>query len=278
MKLNDAYQLTVRTLNHHKIDEAEFKALCLTCSLLDIKNSEFHRNAEHQVDESRLNELLNRLIDGEPLQYVIGKWDFYESEFIVGNGVLIPRPETEELVEEVIRYAGDKKDLIVIDLCSGSGCIGLSIAKKIKQSVVYCIEKSDEAFRYLSMNAENVGQAKIICGDISDQTLISTLPLADIIVSNPPYVRTEELLTLQEEVKAEPKMALDGGKDGLDFYRLINDLWSYQLKPDGKLFLEIGNEQGNDIVKIMQHFGNVKVKKDLYGNDRMAICSFPRND
>lgn len=155
-------------------------------------------------------------------------------------------------------------------MCSGSGCIGLSIAKKCSNSFVYLIEKSAEALIYLEKNAKDIKNVKVIKGDITDISAFNNLEMADVIISNPPYIKSEDLLNLQTEVKKEPSMALDGGKDGLDFYRIINDNWNDKLKEHGKLFLEIGEDQGKSINSVLNNFTDVNVYKDIYGNDRMV--------
>jgi release factor glutamine methyltransferase len=136
---------------------------------------------------------------------------------------------------------------------------------------VFCVEKSKDAFEYLSKNALNVDNVTIVNDDINNDI---DLPLADIIVSNPPYIKSADISTLQDEVKCEPKMALDGGDDGLDFYRIINDKWSAKIKKDGVLLLEIGNEQGSDIKTVLSNFNDVAVKQDIYKNDRIVIAKF----
>lgn len=130
MKLDDAYRFCFAELSDRNIDEADFKSLCLVCGIAGINNSDYPVSKKKIIDKNKLNSALNRLIDGEPLQYVLGKWDFYESEFYVGEGVLIPRPETEELVEKALEVIRNISHPVVYDLCSGSGCIGISIAKK----------------------------------------------------------------------------------------------------------------------------------------------------
>lgn len=269
MKLIDAYNYSVCVLEENNIDEADFKSLCLVCHLDGIKNSQFAFHSDDIVDSSELDNMLAKLKSGEPLQYVLGKWDFYESEFYVGKGVLIPRPETEELVDRVISYATNLAEPVIIDLCSGSGCIGLSIAKKLKSSMVYCIEKSPDAFEYLKRNAQGINNAVIINDDIFNDI---DVPLADIIVSNPPYIKSGDIANLQKEVLFEPEIALDGGEDGLTFYRLINDKWSSKLKNDAALFLEIGNDQGISIKNTLTSFNSVEVIKDMYKNDRIVIA------
>lgn len=267
MTLKEAYSYSVRFLEGNGVDEADFKALCVTCHLAGIRNSEYLNHTKDEVIMSRLAKMLWRLKVGEPLQYVIGKWDFYESEFYVGEGVLIPRPETEELVELALKCAETIERPIILDLCSGSGCIGISLAAKLKNSTVYCIEKSEKALPYLEKNARSFNNVMVIGGDIQKDI---DVPSADMIISNPPYIRSDDLNALPTEVQFEPRTALDGGKDGLDFYRIINDKWHHKLNKNGTLLLEIGNEQGESIKSVLTNFHFIEVKKDMYGNDRMV--------
>lgn len=269
MNVTQAYDYSLLFLKANGVDEPEFKAKNIICEIISVKLGEldFHKN--DFVNTKKLADFLWRLKCGEPLQYIIGKWDFYESEFEVGKGVLIPRPETEELVDEVIKFAKKLNNPVIFDLCSGSGCIGISIAKKIPSSSVYCIEKSEDAYKYLKKNALSVENVITILADINDSF---DLPNADIIVSNPPYIKSGELSSLQREVRFEPEIALDGGVDGLDFYRIINDKWHTRLKKGGKLFLEIGNDQGESIKEALSSFTNINVKKDIYSNDRIVIA------
>lgn len=269
MNVKEAYDYSYSFLKANGVDEADNKALNAVCSVAGIKLSEYQAHKEDFINMKRLADFLWRLKTGEPLQYIIGKWDFYESEFFVGEGVLIPRPETEELVDLVIDYAKGLEKPVIFDLCSGSGCIGISIAKKLPNAFVCCIEKSEDAYKYLERNAENVPNVKCILGDINNDF---DLPSADIIVSNPPYIKSEDMKTLQPEVKKEPSMALDGGEDGLDFYRIINDKWTAYLKDDGRLFLEIGEDEGESIKTVLTSFSDITVKKDLSGNDRMVVA------
>lgn len=272
MILSQAYTYSLDYLNSNSIDEADFKALCVCCQLAGIKNSQFRFHKDDDIPQGELENMLIRLKNREPLQYILGKWDFYESEFYVGSGVLIPRPETEELVELAVDYIGTLGECTVYDLCAGSGCIGLSIAKACPEARVILVEKSRDAFVYLQKNAESVPNAHIVLEDISNTDNFET---ADVIISNPPYIKSDDINALQSEVHFEPKMALDGGVDGLVFYRIINDKWSQLLNKGGRIFLEIGNEQGKDIIDILSNYKNVEVIKDFYGNDRMvlAVCN-----
>lgn len=269
MILADAYSYSLDYLLNNDIDEADFKALCICCHLAGIKNSQFRFHKNDDVQKADLDDMLSRLKQNEPLQYILGRWDFYESEFCVGEGVLIPRPETEELVELAVDYIKTLGECTVYDLCAGSGCIGLSIAKACPDASVILVEKSSDAFVYLEKNANGVPNAKIILGDIRDT---DGFEQADVIISNPPYIKSDDIAPLQSEVHFEPEMALDGGADGLDFYRIINDKWSRLLKRDGRLFLEIGNEQGKAVINVLNNYKDIEVKKDIYGNDRMVIA------
>ena len=241
MTLKEAYSYAVVFLERNGIDESDFKALCIVCSILGIKNSDYEAHKDDFVQNKKLADMLWKLKSGQPLQYVIGKWYFYES--------------------------------VVYDLCSGSGCIGISIAKKCSNAFVYLIEKSDDALFYLKKNADKIKNVKVLQGDICNIKEFDFLENADVIISNPPYIRQDELANLQSEVKNEPLMALDGGKDGLDFYRVINDNWYSKLNDKGKLFLEIGNEQGESIFNVLYEFENISVIKDLYGNDRIVSAN-----
>lgn len=271
MTLKEAYSYSVQFIERNDIDEADFKALCIVCSLAKIKNSEYNLHKDDFVSNKKLADYLWKLKSGEPLQYILGKWDFYDSEFFVGDGVLIPRPETEELVELALHYIVNINSPVIYDLCAGTGCIGRTVAAHTKDSSVFCIEKSEKAFSYLKKNCSSFENMTLICGDINNDF---DLPPADIIISNPPYIQSNSISSLQNEVHREPAMALDGGADGLDFYRIINDKWSSKLKSDGVLLLEIGNEQGNVIKSVLTEFNSVEIKKDLYGNDRMVVAKF----
>ncbi len=270
MTLSEAYNYGVYFLSANGVDEADFKSLCLCCHCAGIKNNEYeiHKN-EDLIIMKKFADMLWQIKSGEPLQYVIGRWDFYESEFHVGRGVLIPRPETEELTELVIDNAKRFCSPVVFDLCSGSGCIGISIAKALPSSTVYCVEKSEEELQYLLKNAESISNVKVVNSDINYPSDIKN---ADIIVSNPPYIKSSDLSVLQSEVQFEPSMALDGGADGLDFYRIIAEKWNSNLKENGMLFLEIGEDQGEAVYEILekQGFKEIEVIKDMYGNNRMV--------
>lgn len=269
MTVKEAYNYGIYFLSCNGVDEAEFKSLCLVCHLAGIKNSDYPLHLQDDIIMKRFADLLWRVKSGEPLQYVIGKWDFYESEFYVGKGVLIPRPETEELCDLAIKHIKVLGECVVYDLCAGSGCIGISVARACPNATVYMIEKSSDAMPYLLKNAQGIENARVICGDIKNT---NDLKKADVVISNPPYIKSDDIANLQKEVLFEPQMALDGGKDGLDFYRIINDNWSGMMYENGHLFLEIGETQGKEVSELLTGFKDITVIKDLYGNDRIVTA------
>lgn len=267
MTLLQAYQKLSVQLNNNGIEEADFKALCLACDAAGVPNSAFRMHRQDEVDEVLIAHYGRRICGGEPLQYILGRWDFYESEFAVGSGVLIPRPETEELVELALQTLDGDSSPVIADLCAGTGCIGISLAKKLPEATVFCVEKSKAAFTYLVKNVQGVPNVHALLADIADVPL---MPKVDVIIANPPYIKTAELPKLQREVQREPSMALDGGADGLDFYRIINDVWASRLNDDGWLLLEIGEDQAETIKDVLSRFTEVEVLDDMYGNPRMV--------
>ena len=211
----------------------------------------FHSDETADKEKStRFLEMINRRADGEPVQYVIGSWDFYGETFAVGEGVLIPRPETEMLVDFALDYLKDKSEPVIIDLCSGTGCIGLSVANNLPSAKVFLVEKSDKAFAYLEKNLEcfDCKNVTAIKGDIFDGFEFFDIPKPDLILSNPPYIESKEIATLQSEVLLEPSMALDGGEDGYDFYRVITEKWLPHCK--GAIAVECGEGQTKEIEKM----------------------------
>lgn len=211
----------------------------------------FH--ADDEADRNKADEFIkkiNQRASGMPVQYVIGSWDFYGESFSVGEGVLIPRPETELLVDFACEYLKDKNNPVVIDLCAGSGCIGLSVARLNPDTKVFLVEKSPDALRYLSQNAErfNLPNAEIICGDIFNGFDFFNIPKPALILSNPPYINSDEIAGLQSEVLLEPSMALDGGEDGLDFYRAIAEKWLPYC--GGAIAVECGEGQA-DLIRMI---------------------------
>lgn len=234
-------------------DDAKFEALCMFEIMLNIDKTALVTKdlLISEADIRKINAAISRRKKSEPLQYILGCWDFYDMTFYVGKGVLIPRPETETLVDFALEKIKDIESPVIYDLCAGTGCIGLTIANHRKDAKVYLFEKEDEAFNYLVKNKEkySLDNATIINSDIFDYDF-SHLPMCDILLSNPPYIESNEIQTLQEEVLFEPITALDGGNDGLDFYKVIYDRWLSQVKENGFVAFECGEGQSQLICEI----------------------------
>ena len=273
MTVKDLFDKTVSEL--YFTDEAEFETLCLFESLLNISKTQIIMNSVVMTEEqcSIIETAISRRKKSEPLQYIIGQWDFYDLSFYVGEGVLIPRPETEELVEFALEKIRNIKNPVIFDLCAGSGCIGLTIAKHRSDAKVYLLEKEDKAIVYLEKNKNkyNLTNAFVIHGDLFEFDL-SKIPDADIVISNPPYIPEKEISELQKEVLFEPLTALNGGVDGLDFYRCIAQKWISKVKKQGYIALECGNGQSEDIVSLFnEKYSEKQVIYDFNNIDRIVI-------
>ena len=221
------------------------------------------------------SEMAERRSTGYPLQYILGEWEFYGLTFRLSENVLIPRPDTETLIEnvlEICRRQGMKSPKIA-DLCSGSGCIAITLKKMLPDAEVSAVELSDGAVDIIKENsALNSADIKIIKGDVLKAETAAMFRDMDIIVSNPPYVTAEEMAQLQKEVRYEPEMALYGGEDGLDFYRAMTALWKNSIAENGWLLYEYGDGQHSDVEKILidNNFNNITLTRDLAGIFRTA--------
>ena len=272
--LSSLYIDTKNKLKEAGIEDYRFEASILLEHFTGIKVLELAALSEKTLDSETVESMENAIekrISGYPLQYILGKWEFYGYPIEVGEGVLIPRPDTETLVEAVIQIAGESPK--IVDLCSGSGCIAIALQKEIPSSTVYAVEMSEDALVFLKKNLVlNNSGVKLVCGDILDSEIIDNFEKNDIIVSNPPYLTDEDMNVLQKEVKHEPKMALEGGKDGLYFYREITKLWKSKLKIGGILAYEVGMGQELDVAEILKQnrFSNIEFKEDLSGITRVV--------
>lgn len=215
---------------------------------------------------------IEKISQGVPLQHITHTQEFMKMDFYVNEDVLIPRPDTEILVEEVIKIANKIQNPTILDLCTGSGAIGISIAKNVPKAEVYAVDISDKALAVADKNAKKLEtKVKFIKSDLFDK--IRKMKF-DIIVSNPPYIKKEDIHYLSEEVQKEPEIALDGGNDGLDFYRKIVQQAPEYLKLGSYLCFEIGFDQKIDVIEIIENekkYIDTYSKKDLYGNDRIII-------
>ncbi|MCQ4021986.1 MULTISPECIES: peptide chain release factor N(5)-glutamine methyltransferase [unclassified Ruminococcus] len=279
MTLNELYIQTKQNLKKAGVDSPVFDALCLFEQVFSLNR---HGLIIHGCDnadpqkEAMLNTLANRRANGEPLQYILGKWQFMGNDFYVGTGVLIPREDTQCVVEAAINALKGRQNLKIIDLCSGTGAIAISLAKELDCSVL-AVELYDEAFSYLEKNirlngTENVRAFK--ADVLKNYDNIQYEPL-DLIISNPPYIESDEIKTLQTEVQFEPKTALDGGADGLMFYRSIIKNWSSKLRCGGMLCFELGEGQYESVRKLMENAGfeNIGFERDL-GEIKRCIYGF----
>ncbi len=259
----------------NEIENARNEARWIFEEVFDCSREYFIFHGEDKPDDKKSAVFIEKILqraNGFPIQYVIGSWDFYGNCFKVGEGVLIPRPETELLVDFALDYLKGKKNPVVFDLCSGTGCIGLTVAKLRPDAKVFLFEKSSDAMRYLIENKEllKCENAEIIHGDIFCGFDFLNLPKPDLILSNPPYIETDEIPTLQSEVLVEPSMALDGGKDGLDFYRAIADLWL--KKCECSIAVECGEGQADCIKNLFSAVCAVTYTAlDFNGTERVVI-------
>lgn len=211
-----------------------------------------------------------KLAEGEPLQYLLGEWEFFGLPFFVGEGVLIPQPDTETLVETALGLMEGTPSPVVADLCAGSGCVGISIAHMRPDARVYALELSEAALPYLARNIERNGAPveALHC----DALAPPALPPLDGVVSNPPYISREEMAGLPPQVKREPEMALYGGGDGLDFYRALPGVYRPLIKEGGFLALEVGYTQAEAVAALVRGAGfhAVETRRDLAGVARVV--------
>ena len=240
-----------------------------------------HLNRKKEVSDDikeKFYQLAVKRNEGYPLQYITNSQEFMGLDFYVQEGVLIPRPDTETLVELVINIAKEKyynQNVKILDLGTGSGAIGISLAYYLKNSRVTAIDISDIALETTNINIEkhNLSNIKVIKGNIFEEILSDEK--FNFVVSNPPYIEKDTIKNLQTEVSYyEPKLALDGGSDGLDYYRRIAELFKGIHEKNGVLVVEIGNEQKKSVEEIFENIGlfkTIETHKDLSGNDRVVV-------
>ena len=277
MCIRDLLILGMEKLIEYNIDEYTLKAKMLLCDILKVKKEYLIINDLEEVDSFREQEFFRKidlLCVEEPIQYIIGKQEFMGLEFNVNKSVLIPQPDTEILVEKVIEIIKrENKEISVLDLCTGSGAIGISIKKLTDNTTVTA---SDISLRALRVARENAEKLEVDVKFIESDLFENINSKFDIIVSNPPYIKSEIIEKLPEEVKKEPIIALDGGVDGLEFYKnIINNCENY-LNEKGFLCLEIGYDQKEDLEKLIEatgKFENIEILRDFGGNYRVIICN-----
>ena len=231
---------------------------------------------------AKLEALTARRATREPLQYLCGSWPFLDFELAVGPGVLCPRADTEVVAEAAAQMLAGVQAPKVLDLCAGTGCLGLGVKRFCPEADVTCVEKSPEAFRYLKKNAVSAlkqGTARAVEGDLFHYWQGLPEGKLDLLVSNPPYLTAAEMQQLQPEVAREPAMALEAGEDGLVFYRALAEHYQNALRPGGALALEIGWQQREAVTALLAANGWVDIacRKDYGGNDRCILArrSYP---
>lgn len=276
MTVNEIYQSGLKLLENNNIENSKFEAQSLLQKAFSLDRVGFIIHKTDKADENCSHNFLNfieKRISGEPLQYILGEWSFMGFDFKVGRGVLIPRDDTEVVVNLCIDFLKNRTDKKTVDLCSGSGAIAVAL-DKISGAKVTAVEIDETAFSYLETNVkENNSSVKPVMADalkICDTFADGGL---DLIVSNPPYIKSADIETLQKEVQLEPRLALDGGEDGCDFYREIVSRWSRKLKKGGALAFELGEGQADAVKTLMteQGFSDFKISLDFGGVQRAII-------
>ena len=226
--------------------------------------------------ERQVRSLVDRHLAGEPVAYLIGEWEFYGLSLDISPDVLIPRPDTEVLAGQAIEYIQTLGECRVLDLCAGSGCIGLAVASQAPQARVVLGEYSDAALKVCRQNIRRNGLSGRVVPMQADAREKPERSLGEFqcIVSNPPYIPRADIETLDASVRDyEPHLALDGGEDGLDFYQTISGKWKDALAPGGRLYFEVGIGQADSVLRIMraQGFGDIQIVKDLHDIPRVVF-------
>ncbi len=278
MKISEILKETINILEENNIIDSKPKARRLLAYSLNRNKEYLITHEDEEVPEPIYKvylEKIERLKNYEPIQYILGNQEFMGFDFYVDKNVLIPQPDTENLVEEVINISekNNLKQPKILDMCTGSGAIAISLAKLIKGSVVYGSDISEEALKIAENNSVS-NQANVFFMKSDMFKNIFKEFRFNIIVSNPPYIETNIINTLDKEVQMEPHIALDGGEDGLKFYREIAENSRHFLEEDGFLALEIGYNQKEKVEEILKknNFKNIYFRKDLAGNNRVIIA------
>ena len=276
--LKDLYLKLRGILSEAEIEAPELEARLLIEGATGMNRASQIANSNSEISgeiQEKLISMAQKRAEHLPLQYILGKWSFMGFEFKVGEGVLIPRDDTEVLVGLCLDYLKNSNGKTALDLCAGSGAISVAL-DKLANADVTAVELSDKAYNFLLENIKGTN-IKPHKGDIFVCYRDFEAKSFDLIASNPPYIKTDEIETLQTEVGYEPKTALDGGADGLDFYRAIARRWTPLLKSGGAMAFELGEGQAEYVGGLMADHGyiNIKTAKDLGGTDRAIIGILP---
>ena len=272
VKVGELRRECMKALEAAGNDNPRFEAEQLVMKFCGVKRSDILMFPGLEATAEQAAEVcgaVQRRNSGEPLQYILGEWEFYGLPFYVGEGVLIPRQDTETLVETAARFLRERPGVSeAADLCAGSGCVGITLAK-LTGIPVKLLELSELALGYLRRNIALNG-AEELCeamhADVLADDTAAGMPQLDLIVTNPPYLTAQDMRELQPEVTHEPETALFGGDDGLDYYRRMVPLWGAKLNPGGMLAAEIGMGQHGDVTRIFEENGlRAGFEKDLCG-------------
>ena len=270
------YREIARYLDENAVPDADFDARCMI-EQASGKKLEM-TDTLTPAQETLVRDMAERRAKGEPLQYILGEWEFFGMRLFVGRGVLIPRPDTERLVEIVLDHCKGMDSPRILDLCTGSGCIALALKQQLPGAEVTALDLSEGALSYARKNAAYHGLDVLISqGDVLDAKTAARFSGLDVIVSNPPYLTDEEMQHLQTEIQHEPAMALTAGEDGLQFYRAMTRLWKQSLRPGGLLAYETGEQQGSAVSRIFEEngFTEMQVAQDYAGRDRVVTGTIP---
>lgn len=274
--LKQAYLWCRDALRKNNFEAPEFEAHTLVEAATGFDRTKLTVNGNDELSsdkEQKLIEYTQKRLLHIPLQYIIGSWSFCGFDFYVGDGVLIPRDDTEVLVGLCKKFLKNRPNKKTIDLCAGSGAISVAL-NKLCGAEVTAVELSNKAYIFLEKNIRlNNADVSLVKGDIFECHRDFDDGRYDLIVSNPPYIKSSELSTLQKEVQFEPKMALDGGKTGFDFYEAIIRLWSSKLVCGGALAFELGEGQADCVKSLMMSagFSNIRTENDFGGIQRAII-------
>lgn len=278
MTIFEAYNSTKKKLEAANIRDYVFEAKQIIMHITGFTPSQILTDYNRQLTEFQKNNLTAIIHQREvhyPLQYIFGNWEFYGRPFKVGVGVLIPRADTETVVEAALEELETRENPKVLDLCAGSGCIGITLAAEVPSSEVTMVEKYDEAIRYAFHNIElNKVNAKAVKGDVFEAPNLPNDSI-DLIVSNPPYIPQQEMKYCSPEVKFEPQTALLAEDEGLEFYKAIINNYTPILKTGGAICFEVGFKQAQSVKKLLENSGykNIKIKNDLNGIGRAVTAT-----
>ncbi len=278
MTLNEVYLQGKKILSEAGCDAPAFDAMRIFEMCFGLSRQDVILKRNTLADEAKAAnffEVIRQRATGRPLQYILGRWSFMGNEFKVGEGVLVPRDDTEVVVNAALECIKDVNAPRILDLCAGPGTIAITLAKQRPDATIVAVELSDIALCYLKENIALNGVKNVtpVQFDVLLGASSFEYDAFDIIVSNPPYIPTSDLKGLQIEVQKEPQMALDGGEDGLIFYRAIARDWTKRLKKGGHLCVEVGQGQANGVKAIFEEAGlaDIAIKRDLNNIERVVM-------